>query len=99
MMKLWKRLGVLTLTGALALGLALPALAAEGDTAAGPQAIQAAMEYSGAVSIQYALWEDGAVTETGGAGVYSRSENRALTADILYGVGSVSKIYTTVAVL
>ena len=98
-MNLWKRLGTLALAGTLALGLSLPALAAEGDTAVGPQAIQTALEYSGAVSIQYALWEDGAVTETGGAGVYSRTEDRALTGDILYGVGSVSKIYTTAAVL
>ena len=31
--------------------------------------------------------------------IYSRTENRALTEDILYGIGSVSKIYTTVAVM
>ena len=36
---------------------------------------------------------------TGHAGNYSRTENRALTDDILYGIGSVSKVYTAAAVL
>lgn len=59
----------------------------------------AALEYGGATSVQYALWRDGEVVLTGSAGAYSLSENRALTGDILYGVGSVSKVYTTVAMM
>ena len=62
-------------------------------------AVQLAAEYGGADSIRYALWEGGEITLQGGWGVYSRSENRALTEDILYGVGSVSKTYTAAAVL
>lgn len=62
-------------------------------------AAQGALTYGGADSVQYALWQDGKVVLTGSCGSYSRTENRALTDDILYGIGSVSKIYTTVAVM
>lgn len=41
-------------------------------------------------------WE---VVLTGQTGTFSRSENRLMTGDELYGIGSVSKIYTTVAVM
>ena len=58
-----------------------------------------AAQYGGAQSLQYALWQDGEIILTGHAGNYSRTENRALTDDILYGVGSVSKTYTAAAVL
>ncbi len=86
--------------------LALPALAAE-EAPAQPQtleekalqAVTLAAQYGGADSVRYALWEDGEVTLQGGCGVYSRTENRALTEDILYGIGSVSKTYTAAAVL
>ena len=95
-----KRALALALT--LAMSLTVPALAAE-DTAetADPvdAALAAAETYGATTSIQYALWKDGEIVSTGGSGVYSKTENRALTDDILYGVGSVSKIYTTVAVL
>lgn len=97
---LFKRLTALGLAGLLALGLAVPALAA-GETA--PQEAQTAAvyaaQYSGAQSVQYALWEEGKITLSGSTGSYSRTENRALTDDILYGIGSVSKIYTTAAVM
>ena len=105
----------LALTLALALSLQAPAWAAEtaetapaetGETAetltleeTADAAIQGAAAYGGAVSIQYALWQDGEIVSTGASGVYSKSENRALTEDILYGIGSVSKIYTTVAIM
>ena len=80
-----------------ALTLAAPALAVEEAPAraeAAQAAAEAAMQYGGAVSVQYALWEDGEITLSGTAGVYSKSENRLLTAENLYGVGSVSKTYT-----
>ena len=68
-----------------------------------PQAAQTAAElaaqYGGAVSLQYALWEEGEITLSGQTGVYSKTENRVLTQDNLYGVGSVSKIYTAAAVM
>ncbi|MHA5220237.1 serine hydrolase domain-containing protein [Dysosmobacter sp. Phy] len=85
---------------ALTLALSLTVSAAAEETADPvEEAIAAAATFGGAISIQYALWQDGAVTDTGASGVYSKTENRALTEDILYGIGSVSKIYTTVAVM
>ena len=86
---------------ALTLALSLTVSAAAEETTADPveEAIAAAATFGGAVSIQYALWQDGAVTDTGASGVYSKTENQALTEDNLYGIGSVSKIYTTVAVM
>lgn len=102
----WKRM----LSGALAglilvPALTLPAFAAQ-ETAAGEtledkaaHAIALAGQYGGADSVRYALWEDGEITAQGGWGIYSKTENRALTDDILYGIGSVSKTYTAAAVL
>ena len=107
-MKVRTRWSALLLALALALSLTVSAAAEETDAAATSPAeaadpvetaISAAATYGGAVSIQYALWQDGEITDTGASGVYSKTENRLLTADILYGVGSVSKIYTTVAVM
>lgn len=88
----------------LALSLTVPTLAAETETPTGAvdpaeAAITAAGTYGSAVSIQYALWQDGEITATGVHGVYSKTENRLLTDDMLYGIGSISKIYTTVAVM
>lgn len=60
---------------------------------------ETAMTYGGAASVQYALWQDGEIVYAGHAGVYSRSEDRALTDDTLYGVGSISKTYTAAAML
>lgn len=100
----WKtRLGALALAGALSLGLAGQSLAAEAEkptlAEAAQQAAEHAATYGGASAVQYAVWEDGKITLSGHAGVYSRTENRALTDDDLFGVGSVSKVYTTAAVM
>ncbi|MFR1617797.1 MAG: serine hydrolase domain-containing protein, partial [Dysosmobacter welbionis] len=89
----------------LAVSLAVPAAAAETETAAedlqtlADTAASYAAQYGGAQSLQYALWQDGEIFLTGEAGTFSRSENRLMTGDELYGIGSVSKIYTTVAVM
>lgn len=89
----------------LSLSLSAPALAAQTDDTAlsleetAVSTALAALEYGSATSVQYALWKDGEIILTGSSGVYSKSEDRALTDDILYGIGSVSKIYTTVAVM
>ena len=101
-MKLRKRGSALLLALMLSLSLSVSAMAEETvasleETA--QSAAQGALTYGGADSVQYALWQDGKVVLTGSCGSYSRTENRALTDDILYGIGSVSKIYTTVAVL
>ena len=63
------------------------------------QAAEAALQYGGAVSVRYALWDNGEVVLSGSAGAYSKSEERDLKDDTLYGVGSVSKVYTAAAVL
>lgn len=60
-------------------------------------AAQTAMAYSEAVSVQYALWQDGEAVLSGHVGVYSKTENTALTDDHLYGIGSISKVYTAAA--
>ena len=108
MCKKWKCMLSVALAGLLLVpALALPALAAQGTAPAAEEslgdralhAIELAAQYGGADSIRYALWEDGAITAQGGWGVYSKSENRLLTEDILYGIGSVSKTYTAAAVL
>ena len=99
------RRGALALALALLLSLWTPALAAEETTAADPlaqsaqTAAETALQYGGAQSVSYALWQDGEIVLTGSAGAYSRTENRALTDDILYGVGSISKTYTAVLMM
>lgn len=103
----WKRMLSGTLAGLILVpALTLPALAARETGTAGEtfgekafHAIELAGQYGGATSVRYALWEEGAITAQGGWGVYSKTENRLLTEDILYGVGSVSKTYTAAAVL
>ena len=100
MKQMLKRPLALAMALVLALALALPAAAEEDAVArAAFDAAAAAMTYGGATSIQYALWQDGEITVSGQQGVYSKTENRALTADNLYGVGSVSKVYTTAAMM
>lgn len=100
-----KRCLALLMALVLSLSLSAPALAAQTDDTA-PSLEEtavsnalAALEYGSATSVQYALWKDGEIILTGSSGVYSKSEDRVLTDDILYGIGSVSKIYTTVAVM
>lgn len=103
--KQWsRRFGALAIALALALSVPLPALAAESSAAptreaVAAQAAQAAGQYGEAVSVQYALWEDGKITLSGHLGNYSRTENRALLDTDLYGIGSVSKMYTTATVM
>ena len=100
MKQMGKRAASLVLTLVLLAALALPASATEDPVAeAAYEAAAGAMTYGGAVSVQYALWQDGEIVVSGSQGVYSKTENRLLTADNLYGVGSVSKIYTTAAMM
>ena len=91
-------LSALLLALALSLSLSVPALAAEQDGAAGAKAAaEAAMTYGQAAQIAWAVWQDGEIAESGSS-VPPSSEAPAGGKD-LYGVGSVSKIYTTVAVM
>ena len=103
MKRTYQKLGALLLALVLCLSLSVPALAAEetGLEAAAQQAAAGAMTYGGASRISWAVWQDGkfvssgalkAPKETGGA-------PEAAEADQLYGIGSVSKIYTAMAVM
>ena len=100
---MWKkRLSALALTAVMAVSISAPALAVEAEPSAtreasAAMAAQFAAQYGGAVSVQYAVWQDGEITLSGHAGVYSKSENRVLLDTDLYGVGSVSKMYVTAA--
>ena len=113
MKTLTTRWSALVLALLLALSLSVPALAADtaapggtAETTEAPDlqtladtAAAYALEYGGAQSLQYALWQDGEIVLSGQAGTFSRTENLLMTGDELYGIGSVSKIYTTAAVL
>ena len=85
----WK---ALVLAFLLALSLAVPAAAAETETAAADlqtladTAATYAAQYGGAQSLQYALWQDGEIVLTGHVGDFSRSENRLMTGEELYGI-------------
>lgn len=50
-------------------------------------------------SVQYALIDNGKIEVYGQAGVYSNTDNILLTENHMYGIGSISKIFTTAAVL
>lgn len=106
-----KSLAALLLALALSLSLALPVSATESgkpslDQAA-REAAAAAMTYGQAVQASWAVWQDGDVIAAGregepredpGAGHLPALAAASQAAD-LYGAGSVSKIYTTVAVM
>ena len=53
----------------------------------------------GVTSIQYAFIDNGEIVLSGQAGVYSKDTDTALTDNNMYGIGSISKIFTTVAVM
>ena len=53
----------------------------------------------GVTSIQYALIDNGEIVLSGHSGVYSKEETTALTENSMYGIGSISKMYTSVAVM
>lgn len=84
------------------LSLAIPVSAADEASAQADLARTAAgyaMTYGGASAVQYAVWEDGAITLSGQSGVYFKTENRVLTGEDLFGIGSVSKVYTTAVMM
>ncbi|MDP4109106.1 MAG: serine hydrolase domain-containing protein [Bacillota bacterium] len=89
---------------AVVLALALTATAAlAADQSNAKESVQAAAEtitekYNTA-SLQYALIDNGKVTLSGNAGFYSKTENRAVTSRTMYGIGSVSKMFTAAAAM
>lgn len=52
-----------------------------------------------AQSVQYALMQGDDMILSDNAGSYSNTDDRELTKDIMYGLGSVSKMYVTTAVM
>lgn len=91
-----RKLSALLLALALCLSLCVPALAAEEDSlhTAAKQAAAGAMTYGSASQISWAVWQDSKILASGTQG----SANHDAKGSV-YGIGSVSKIYTTVAVL
>ena len=53
----------------------------------------------GETSVQYALISDGEIVLSGNAGVFSKSCNGKLTCNSMYGIGSVSKVFTAAAIM
>ena len=103
MKRTYQKLGALLLALVLCLSLSVPALAAEetGLEAAAQQAAAGAMTYGGASRISWAVWQDGAFVSSGAlkAPEEAGGAPEAAEADQLYGIGSVSKIYTAMAVM
>lgn len=62
-------------------------------------AIKTALEYSGANSVQYAVWDNGDITISGQKDSTYQANDTRTDSNSLYGVGSISKLYTTVAIL
>ncbi|MBZ9634215.1 serine hydrolase domain-containing protein [Clostridium sp. FP1] len=53
----------------------------------------------GSISVQYALIDNGKIVLSGNSGVYSKENTTALKAENMYGIGSISKMFTTTAVM
>ena len=99
-----RTLSALLLALVLSLSLVLPAAAAEGGETALDKAARAtvtsAMTYGQATQASWAVWQDGDIVSSGSQ--VAKAEGGAEPLDGpsgVYGVGSVSKIYTTAAVM
>ncbi len=83
--------------------LSLVSFAMAGDTnSLADQAQQIAgliVSDHGATSVQYAMIDNGCIVLSGASGVYSKAENRAITKDSMYGIGSTSKMFVSAAVM
>jgi CubicO group peptidase (beta-lactamase class C family) len=55
--------------------------------------------YYGCTSVQYALIHNGEIVVSGNSGFADRTKKKAPTKDTIYGIGSISKIFTTVAIM
>jgi CubicO group peptidase (beta-lactamase class C family) len=53
----------------------------------------------GETSVSYALIDNDEIVVSGQSGVYSKTDNSELTKDDMYGIGSISKMFTTTAVM
>ncbi len=53
----------------------------------------------GATSVQYALMDQGEIVVSGQAGVYSKEDKKLPDKENMYGIGSISKMFTAAAVM
>ncbi|HPB88133.1 MAG TPA: serine hydrolase domain-containing protein, partial [Thermotogota bacterium] len=53
----------------------------------------------GSISVQYAIIDKGSIILSGSSGVYDKIENRSVTKDDMYGIGSTSKMFVTAATM
>lgn len=53
----------------------------------------------GSVSVQYAIIDGGNIILSGSSGVYDKTENRPVTKDDMFGIGSTSKMFVTAATM
>jgi len=65
----------------------------------GNKIARAILEQLKATSIQYAVMYKGEIILSDNAGIYDKRGLRSLDKDVLYGVGSVSKVYVTAAAM
>lgn len=63
------------------------------------KAAEALVKTYGATSVQYALIDNGEITVSGSQGVFAKDNNRLITKDTMYGIGSVSKVYVAASVM
>lgn len=100
-MNMKKRLGALVLALTMTLSLSIPAAAEELTVDSAQSVFSTAMEYGGAVMGSYAVWQDGKIIDSGTSGTILESADApaGLEERDLYGIGSVSKIYVTAAVM
>lgn len=97
-------LSALLLALALSLSLVLPVSAAQdGGTAldkAARTSVASAMSYGQATQASWAVWQDGNIVSSGSQRATGGGGSAALEEEGgVYGIGSVSKIFTTVAVM
>jgi CubicO group peptidase (beta-lactamase class C family) len=83
----------------LASGAAGSPEAYPGLAALAQQRVNTLINDYGVTSVQYAVISRGNIVLSGNAGVYSRTEDRPITADTMYGIGSTSKAFTTASVM
>ena len=79
--------------------IATQATASESLKASAQKKANALTTVYGATSVQYALISDGEIILSGQAGYNNKSKKTSPTENTKYGIGSVSKIFTTLAVL
>lgn len=53
----------------------------------------------GVTSVQYALIDHGDIVISGQSGVYSKEDKKPVTKENMYGIGSVSKVFTAAAIM